>query len=179
MTRIDPTGDAQPLPRYVAGRWVRAWRFPWAGVLLVLLGLALLVREFVPSLSATGLLLLAIGLAFVGAWLLGGARWAIAPALFVLALAAARLLQDVGVLPGEGWTALALAGALAVLWLRARTQRRRDWLLWIAAIFALIGVIQLSEELPGVPDLSGAWPLVLVVTGAVVIALSARRRARA
>ena len=161
-------------------RRMRWWRFPWLGVLLILLGVALFARELAPSLSGTGLLLAAIGISFAAAWALGGARWAIGPAIVLLAVAAARLLQDAAVLPGEGWTALALAGAVALLWLPTRRagRRRRDWMLWLSAILGLIGLVQLSAQLPGAPDFSGAWPLVLVGGGVLLVVASARRPER-
>jgi hypothetical protein len=50
--------------------------------------------------------------------------------------------------------------------------------LWLAGILALVGILQLTAQLPGMLDLSGSWPLVLVLAGLVVIVASSRRRQR-
>jgi hypothetical protein len=159
--------------------WGTGRPFPWLGVVLVLLGVGLLVRQLVPAISVLGLVLLALGLAFAAAWLLRGARWAMVPTLLLLALAGARLLGDLGVLRGDGWTPLLLGASLLVIWLIARRGRGgQDWALWLGAILVLVGLTQVSDELPGVPDVSPVWPVVLIAAGAVLIAASARRRSR-
>ena len=171
----EDTGLPGPLP----WPWAPGRPFPWLGVVLVLLGVGLLIRQLAPSISVLGLVLLAVGLAFAAAWLLARNRWAIVPALLLLALAAARLLGDLGLLRGEGWTALLLGAALLAIWLLGRRPRGgRDWALWLGVILVLVGLTQVSDQLPGVPDLSPVWPVVLVAAGAVLIAASARRRSR-
>jgi hypothetical protein len=42
--------------------WSSVQRFPWVGIALVLLGLVLLLREFVPALSTAGLVITALAL---------------------------------------------------------------------------------------------------------------------
>ncbi len=167
---LGPAGPFRP-------PWPGGRPFPWLGVILVLLGVGLLIRQLAPSISILGLILLAVGLAFAAAWLLGRARWARVPALLLLALAAARLLGDLGLLPGEGWTPLLLGAALVAIWLlRGRRRRGQDWTLWLGVILALVGLTQVTDQLPGVPDLSPVWPVVLVAAGAVLIAIEVRRR---
>jgi hypothetical protein len=159
--------------------WGTGRPFPWLGVVLVLLGVGLLVRELLPAITVLGLVLLALGLAFAAAWLLRGARWAMVPALLLLALAAARLLGDLGLLRGEGWTPLLLGASLLAIWLLGRRGKAgHNWALWLGVILVLVGLTQVSDELPGVPDLSPAWPVVLIAAGAVLIAVSAMRRSR-
>ena len=162
-----------------AAWWARlgpAERFPWLGALLVVVGIALLLRELL-GVSILGLTLLALGLAFAAVWLVARGRWALVPALVLLAIAAARLLTDVGWIRGEGWTPLFLGLALVVAWI-LRRGRRSDWLLWGGALLALVGVTQVSDQLPGVPDLSAVWPLVLVAAGIALLTLASFRRSR-
>lgn len=153
---------------------------PWLGVLLVLVGIALLVQYFVPGLSAGTLVLLAIAVAFLAGWLIGGASVAMVPALLVLALGVAELVEDLALLgpQGEdvpGLASSALAIALVAIWLiNAARGRKSMWPLWGAAIFGLIGVAQLSGRLIGIPSLSGLWPVLIIIVGVVVL-LNARR----
>lgn len=172
--RADPGSE----PLFDPGEWgpLRVvGRRPLLGAFLVLLGGALLLRLAVPTLSTGGLFLLALGLTFGAAWL-GGSRWAIVPALLLLALAVPRLLVDAGVLVGEGWTALILAVALLAVWASGlRRGDRHRWALWLGALFGLYAVIQLSGHLPGVPDLSFLWPLLIIVVGILLLARGGRR----
>jgi hypothetical protein len=153
---------------------------PWLGVLLVLVGIALLVQYFVPGLSAGTLVLLAIAVALLAGWLIGGASIAMVPALLVLALGVAELIEDLALLGPQredvpGLAASALAIAFVVMWLIGAARGRRSmWPLWGVAIFGLIGVAQLSGRLVGMPSLSVLWPVLIIIVGVVVL-LNARR----
>ncbi len=146
-------------------------RFPWVGVLLVLLGVALLVRQLAPAISFGDLLLLALGLAFAGAWLVAHQRWALVPAILLLALALPRLLRDVGVIGGDGWTPLFLGAALLLVWAIGRAQQRagHGWALWLGGLFVVVGLFQLSDRIPGIPDLGALWPLIIIGAGLALI----------
>ena len=86
------------------------------------------------------------------------------------------LLGDLGVLSGDGWTSIALAVAFALIWLIGRAEgRRRRWPLVLAVFFALLGVTQLSDQIPWLPDLDVFWPMVFIAVGLVIV-LDARRR---
>ncbi len=154
---------------------------PWLGVLLVLIGIALLIGYFVPALSAGTLILLAIAAAFLAAWLIGGAWVAMVPALIVLALGVAELIEDLALLgpAGEdvnGLWSVSLALAFGAIWLIGRARGRRSmWPLWAAAIFGLIGVAQLSGRLINIPSLEFLWPVLIIGVG-VLLLLNARRR---
>jgi len=170
--------------------WGTAWSWegggrgrgvPWLGVLLVLVGVALLVGYFVPGLSAGTLVLLAIAAAFLAAWLIGGSWLAMVPGLLVLALGVAELIEDLALLGPAGedvaglWSA-ALAVAFAAIWLIGYSRGRRTmWPLWAAVIFGLIGVAQLSGRLIDLPSLGFLWPVLIIVVG-IVLLMSARRR---
>lgn len=158
-----------------------ARRFPFLGVVLVLLGAALFVQQLDARISFTGLVLLALGLAAAGAWLIGRSRWAMLPALALLALAGGRLGSDLGILVGNGWTTLLLGVALLLAWMIGRTYGRAPgWALWIGALLALIGLLQVADRITGIPELGYLWPVVLVAVGLFLMfgnRINARRRA--
>jgi hypothetical protein len=158
-----------------------ARRFPFLGVVLVLLGAALFVQQLDTRISFTGLVLLALGLAAAGAWLIGRSRWAMLPALALLALAAGRLGSDLGILVGNGWTTLLLGVALLFAWVIGRTYGRAPgWALWIGALLALIGLLQVADRITGIPELGYLWPVVLVAVGLILMfgnRINSRRRA--
>ena len=159
--------------------------FPWLGVLLVLIGVALLVGYFVPSLSIGTLVLLAIAAAFLAAWLIGGAWLAMVPGLLVLALGVAELIEDLALLgpAGEdvsGLWSISLAVAFLAIWLIGASRGRRGmWPLWGAGIFGVIGALQFSGRLLAtsfnLPALGFLWP-VLIIVGGVLLLMNARRR---
>src|SRR3989337_1733264 len=127
-------------PEWAGWSWARrGWNFPWLGVLLVLVGIGLLVQYFVPGVGAGSLVLLAIALAFLAAWTIGGSSFALAPGLLILAVAVARLIDELNIYRGPGTTSLCLAGAFGLIWLIGYARGRRgSWSLWGLAIFRLI-----------------------------------------
>lgn len=165
-------------PEWAAWTWGRrGWSFPWLGVLLVLVGVGLLVQYFVPGVSAGTLVLTAIGLSFVAAWLFGRSRWAIVPGLLILALAAAGLARDLNIYDGPGLTAAALAVAFLLIWLLDYARGARStWPLWGLAIFGLIAFVQVSGRIVAIPELGALWPVLIIVIG-VLLLISSRRRA--
>jgi hypothetical protein len=164
-------------PEWLAWKWASRGRgFPWLGVLLVLIGAALLVQYLVPTVAAGTLVLLAIGLAFLVGWLVGGSWFSMVPGVLLVSLAGARLIENLNIYDGPGLTSVALAIGFLVIWLLAySTNRRWTWSLWAAAIFGLIGLVQLSGELTGLPELRGLWP-VLIIGAGILLLLNARRR---
>lgn len=155
--------------------------FPWLGVLLVLIGVALLFGYFIPALSAGTLVLLAIAAAFLAAWLIGGAWPAMVPGLLVLSLGVAELIEDMALLGPAGedveglWSLLLAVAFLAIFLIGYARGRRSMWPLWGAGIFGLIGIAQLSGRLINFPELSAIWPVLIIVVG-VLLLLNARRR---
>jgi hypothetical protein len=164
-------------PEWTGWWWARrGWNFPWLGVLLVLVGVGLLIQYFVPTVTAGTLVLAAIGIAFLAAWALGGSRWAFVPGALILALATSGLVRELGVYDGPGVTALALAAAFGLIWLLDYARGvRSTWPLWGLAIFGLIGAVQVSGRIAGIPELGALWPIVIIVLG-VLLLLSSRRR---
>ncbi len=158
--------------------WSPRRHVPVLGIFLLLLGLALLVDQLTPiSLSAMILGVLA-GL-FGAAWLVWHARWARTPTIVLVALFVPDLLGDLGVLVGDGWTSIALALAFGLIWLIGRSEGRwRRWPLWLAVFFGFVGVTQLSDQVPWLPDLDVFWPLLFIAVGLVIV-LDARTRSPA
>jgi hypothetical protein len=189
-----PGGEGEPFrsryyneraeePEYMAWRWASRGRgLPWLGILLVLVGLALLAQYLVPALSAGTLVLLAIGLAFIAGWLIGGSWFSMIPGVLIGALGVAELIEDLALLgpAGQdvpGLASTALAAGFLVIWAAGRLAGRgSSWPLWGAALFGLIGIAQLSGPLIGIPLLNVVWPLLIIGVG-VVLLLNARRRA--
>jgi hypothetical protein len=164
-------------PEWMAWTWAGRGRgFPWLGVLLVLIGIGLLIQQLYPEVAVGTLVLLALGLAFLASWLVGGSWFAMIPGVLLVALAAARLLDDLGVYDGPGATGLALAIGFLLIWLVAYARERRyTWSLWAAGIFGLIAIVQLSGRIAGIPELTGFWPLVIIGLG-ILLLFNARRR---
>jgi hypothetical protein len=164
-------------PEWAAWSWGRrGWSFPWLGVLLVLVGAGLLIQYFVPGVSAGALVLAALGLVFIAAWVFGRSRWAVVPGLLILALATAGLARELNIYDGPGLPAIALAIAFLLIWLLDYARGRRStWPLWGMAIFGLVGLVQVSGRIAGIPELGALWPVLIIVLG-VLLLLSARRR---
>lgn len=161
--------------RWQTFEWSPRRHVPILGIALLALGLALLVDQLTPiSLSAIFLGTMA-GL-FAAAWIVWRARWAVTPTILLTALFVPDLLGDVGVLRGDGWTSIALAVGFGIIWLIGQAQgRNRRWPLLLAVFFGVLGVTQISDQVPWLPDLDVFWPIMFIAVG-VVIVLDARRR---
>lgn len=144
--------------------------FPLLGIFLVLIGVALLIQHFQPAISLTSLVVLALGLALGAVWLLGGVRGAFVPAAFLLALALARLVVELRLVNGEGWTALFLGFGLLAIWGVSRWQRaKRSWALWLGLILVLIGLAQISLRAAGFRELGLIWPALIILIGGALL----------
>ena len=154
----------------------RGWNFPWLGLLLVLVGVGLLVQYLVPNVTAGSLVLLALALVFLAAWVVRRSRFAVVPGLLLLGLAAAGLVRERNGYNGPGLTALALAVAFLLIWVLDYARGvRSTWPLWGVAIFGLIGFVQVSGRLVAIPELGALWPVLIIAVG-VLLLIAARRR---
>jgi hypothetical protein len=143
----------------------------WLGLFLVLIGVALFVNQLNRSIDVGSRSVLALGLAFGAAWLIGGWRSATVPALVLVALGVAGLAGSLGYVNGPGWTSLALGIAFVAAWVIGYAQRRRRmWALWIGLILGIYGILRVSPQLlPGLPDTPWLWPIVLIVIGVLLL----------
>ena len=176
-------------PEWAGWSWTqnRDHAFPWIGLLLVMVGAGLLIQYLVPGVSATTLVLAAISIAFFAGFVFGGSSVALIPALLIGALAVARLIEELNIYRGSGTTALSVAVAFLLIWLigmtRGGTTRRGkprtwSWALWAAAIFGLIGFVEIGGQLGSIPELGALWPVAIIVVGVILVANSRRGAAR-
>lgn len=150
--------------------------FPWLGILLVLVGVALLIPAAFPdSVSSGTVLLFAIGIALVAGWVVSRSWLAAVAGLLLLALGTAGLVRDLDIYTGPGTTALSLAAAFLVIWLISLTRGRTRWPLVAAAILGIIGLIQISGQLANIPELSVIWPIVIIGVGLLLLVSSRRQ----
>jgi len=144
--------------------------FPWFAILLLVLGVGLLVEMLVPDLSFGSLIILAAGLACGAAWLIGHMQGATMPALVLTAWGLASVGTDLGILVGDGWTALFLGLAFLAGWALAGYQRvRRQWALVLGAIFAIIGLADVSDALSLSLDIAVVIPLAMIGIGVYLV----------
>ena len=105
------------------------------GILLVLVGVGLLIELVVPALSFFSLVILAVGIALAYAWLGRGILGATVPSLVLIGWGLARLGDELGVLPGDGWLALFVGIAFILAGVAGRMQlARRDWAFWVGGL---------------------------------------------
>jgi hypothetical protein len=176
MRNVTPGAEEPRSTGWTGGAWAHRGRnFPWLGVLLVLIGVALLVQVAVPNISAGTVLLLVLGIALVGSWLFGGSWLAAVAGLLLSGLAVGNLVDELGLYSGPGRTALSIAAAFVIIWLIKLLRHDRDtWPLWGVAIFGLIGLVQAAGQLTSIPEFGWFWPVMIIVVGLLLI-ISARR----
>jgi hypothetical protein len=168
-----PQSDGMP-PEWTGWSWMqnRERSFPWLGLLLVVVGAGLAIQYFVPAISTTTLVLAGIAAVFFTIYAFGGPKVVLIPGLLIGALVVARLIDELNIYNGEGTTAIAVAVAFLVIWLlglRGPSRRRSMWPLWGAAIFGLVGFIELMSSVSTLPILAGVWPVLLIGIGLLVV----------
>lgn len=162
------------------GWWEGRRRFPWFGLFLVALGVALAVDQADLGITTAHLLPLLAGLVFGSAFLLGFGGGAGVAAAVLLGWGAARTLEDLGMVSGAGWAPLLVgAGFLAVYLVGlAREAGRHGWALWVGLVLVAVGAAQIGvREIPGAPPLDElVVPLILVGFGVLLIVRAMSRR---
>ena len=171
LTRLGQDSGGRP-PR-PGGMHVHQWEWgpddsrrpglPWIGIFLLVFGGLLLARQAYPELeSASSLLVLAIGLAFLVRWAIDRGTGSLYAGAIITALAAPALLNAAGVeADGLGTFSLGVA-FLFIASVRAATGGGWGWQLWFGGLLALVGGVNISS--PAAGDL--LVPVLLVALGA-------------
>jgi len=153
----------------------------WVGAILLGLGVYLVLSATFPAVAAAGSAVVAAGGAALLALGLSRRRgsWAVYVGAIVLAGGLAGLGQAVGLLPGGGWTTLAIGVALLGLgaWRAGRGAGGRT-LVVVGGVLAVVGGVQVAGSvIPGFPTLSQlVVPILLVGIGALVLWRALRGR---
>lgn len=190
---VSRNGSAHPDPRdggdpFDGGVRVRTYSLTsppgglglWLGAGLVALGVYLVLAAMFPAVSAAGsAVVVGVGAALVLAGVVGRlGSWAVYLGAPVVAIGAAQLGHALGLLPGAGWTTLALGVACLALagW---RASRRRGWRIFavLGGILAIVGGVQAAGAVvPGLPSASDlVVPGILVLVGTFVLVRAFRR----
>jgi hypothetical protein len=145
----------------------RRGNVPWIGIFLVVFGLILLVDRLPGARLAFSAFILAAGLAMLVAWLIKRRVWWLYAGAIVTALALPGVLQEGGVIRGDGWGTLFLGLAfLGIALVRAASGAGTGWQLLVGSILTAIGALRVAE-----PSVAGLfWPAILVVGGGVLVA---------
>lgn len=140
---------------------------PWLGVFLLVFGGLLLLEQVLPGLETAGsLLFLAVGLAFLGKWMIDRGTGSLYAGAIITALAIPDLIEATGVLAGPGLGTAALGIAfLAIALVRAAQGSGWGWQLGLGAILAAIGGSQLALGNVG----AYVWPILILVAGIVLL----------
>jgi hypothetical protein len=183
--RTHGSSAAAPDPWVSAGGWngapgirvVGRPAFPWAGAILVVLGVAFLVHQLVPALDGWALVTFVLGAALCVAWLAGRSTLALWPGVMLLGYGVARLLLGLGVIAGDGWTTMGIGVGFAAGWLALQVRGHvGSWPLVLAALFVLVGAAELASELPALVGVDAyAGPIVVILLGLLLIATRWRR----
>jgi hypothetical protein len=142
-------------------------RLPWIGIFLVVFGALLLVRQAVPQyLTATNLVVLAAGLAFLIIWLLRKGTFPLYAGAFLTASAIPGLVESLNVNPGPGFGTLCFG--LAFLFIALVRATRGGGVGWQAAIGLVLAALGGSQMI--LPTASSLiLPVLLVVVGLVLL----------
>jgi hypothetical protein len=149
----------------------------WFGAILVGLGALLLAGQLVPG--AGRYVVLVIGLALLAGFLATRGYGFLVPGGIVTGVGVGILLTEAYPSAG-GLFLLSLAAGFASIWVLGAIFRLREhhwWPLIPAGILATIGVVSLIDQGGQFRDLSRlAWPIALVVIGALIVLRAATRR---
>ncbi len=141
---------------------------PWIGIFLVVFGGILLVEQALPAYRELGnAALLAAGLASLVAWVLRRGTIALYAGAFLTALALPGTIEGLqGRDLGPGWGTFSFGLAfLLIAAIRAWRGGGIGWQAYYGGILVLIGGSQIAK-----PELAAvAWPLLLVVVGALLL----------
>jgi hypothetical protein len=168
----------EPGVRVYGWRWgpdeARRPGLPWIGIFLVIFGGILLIDQALPAYRRIGdATLLAAGLASLLVWVLRRGTIALYAGAFLTALALPGTIEGLqGGDLGPGWGTLFFGLAfLFIAAVRAWRNGGVGWQAFYGTILVLIGGSQIAK-----PDLAAvAWPILLVVAGAVLLVRGTQR----
>lgn len=154
--------------------------FPWLGLALVAVGLGALVGLFEPRITTDSAVILSLGLIGLVALFVGRVRWVATPAVLLASWGLARVLYELELLAGPGWTWLFVGGGLLALYLYGLiAAEAHGRAIWPAALFLGIGALEVAGGLPGLERLRGAWlPVLLLGLGLLLLARGVTRPSR-
>ena len=151
----------------------------WLGAILIGLGALLLAGQVIPG--AGRYVVLVIGLALLAGFFATRGYGFLVPGGIVTGVGVGILLTEANPSAG-GLFLLSLAAGFASIWVLGAMFRLREhhwWPLIPAGILATIGVVSLIDQGGQFRDLSRiAWPIALVVIGALIVLRATTRRLR-
>ena len=162
-----PRGDV----RVVEWRWGADERrrpgLPWLGIFLVVFGAVLVLDRLLPQFETAGsAFLLAVGLVFLGRWVLERGTGSLYAGALITALALPGVLEGSGIVRGPGLGTLCLGLAfLFIAAVRAATRGGVGWQAWLGGALVVIGLLSLA--IPALGPL--VIPAVLVALGVMLI----------
>ena len=167
---------------YWEGNWSSATprrTFPWFGLFVILVGVALLLQALEPRLDGAGLFAIAAGIPFFLAWSTRQSRFALWPAVIFLGYGVARLAVGLELVVGGGWTTLGIGAGLLVGWLLSTARGGGSrWTLLFAGLFLLFGLVQVSAQFAGLNWFGDAfWAVAIIALGVFLLGSGLRRRA--
>jgi len=174
----EPLRDTVPPqePQVITWQWGREEdrrpKLPWIGIFLVVYGALLLIRTAMPqALAASNLFVLALGLAFLIAWMLRRGMFSLYAGAFLTASSIPGLLESaiVGYVapPGLGTLCYGIA-LLFIAGVRLQRGGGVGWQALVGAALAALGASQLA--VPAAADT--LLPIVLVLLGLVLLTRS-------
>ncbi len=149
----------------------------WLGLALIGLGGAFALHLIDRRLDTDGMGAIAIGLVALAAWVVN--RWQLAmwPGVVFAGYGIARVCVGLAILTGSGWTTLGIAAGLMVGWAIARTQgSRATWPLLLAAIAAVVGAVQVAQQIVVIRQLEDVAAAALIIAVGVMLVRNATRR---
>jgi hypothetical protein len=157
--------------RVVEWRWGADERrrpgLPWIGIFLVVFGALLLLERFVPQFRTAGsAFLLAVGIVFLGRWVIERGSGSLYAGALITGLALPGVLEGSGIVRGPGLGTLCLGLAfLFIALVRYVTKGGVGWQGFLGAVLFVIGAVSVA-----VPGLGGlVIPAVLVALGVMLV----------